>query len=361
MNTLTVRVIYVQDTHKMENSATAVELFSGCGGMTLGLKLAGFRVIGAVEIDPLSIETYRVNHPEVLVWASDICNVSTNEIMECLELRPGQLDLLAGCPPCQGFSSIRTLNGAKSAEDSRNDLVFEFLRFVKALQPKAVMMENTPGLAKDWRMVEFFQELLTLGYEGDYPIVNAVNYGVPQRRRRMILLAGRFGPIGFPPPDPNRNTVRSAIASLARAGESGDALHDLSERHSKRVVDMIRKIPKNGGSRTDLGEEHQLACHQKCDGFKDVYGRMAWDREAPTITSGCFNQSKGRFLHPEEDRAITLREASLLQGFPPTYFFSLRKGKGAAAALIGNALPPEFVRHHAVSVKQYIESVVEVQ
>lgn len=343
------------------NQPIAFELFSGCGGMTLGLKVAGFKLIGAVEIDSLAVETYRRNHPDVLVWASDIRDVCTDEIMVRLELQQGQLDLLAGCPPCQGFSSIRTLNGAQTVEDSRNDLVFEFLRFVKALQPKAVMMENTPGLAKDWRMTEVFRELLTLGYEGDYPIVNAVNYGVPQRRRRMILLAGRFGAISFPSPEPNRLTVRNAIASLPRAGESGDALHDLSERRSKRVVDMIRKIPKNGGSRTDLGEEHQLTCHQKCDGFKDVYGRMAWDREASTITSGCFNPSKGRFLHPEEDRAITLREASLLQGFPPTYFFSLRKGKGAAAALIGNALPPEFVRHHAVSVKQYIESVVEVQ
>ena len=143
--------------------------------MTLGLKLAGFRVMAAVEIDPLAIETYRVNHPEVLVWAGDIRNVSTNKIMESLELLPGQLDLLAGCPPCQGFSSIRTLNGAKTVEDHRNDLVFEFLRFTKALLPKAVMMENTPGLAKNWRMEEFFRELLHLGYEGDYPVLNAVN------------------------------------------------------------------------------------------------------------------------------------------------------------------------------------------
>ena len=346
---------------KKNNQPTAVELFSGCGGMTLGLKLAGFRVIGAVEIDILAVETYQRNHPDVLVWASDIREVSTDEMMARLELQQGQPDLLAGCPPCQGFSCIRTLNGAQVVEDSRNDLVFEFLRFVKALLPKAVMMENTPGLAKDWRMKEFFRGLLDLGYEGDYPIANAVDYGVPQRRRRMMLLAGRFGPISFPPPDLNRGTVRSAIASLPRAGESGDALHDLRERRSKRILDIISKIPKNGGSRTDLGKGQQLDCHQKCDGFKDVYGRMAWDKEAPTITSGCFNPSKGRFLHPEEDRAITLREAALLQGFPATYFFSLRRGKSLAAALIGNTLPPEFVRHHAVSVKQYIESVVEVQ
>jgi len=329
--------------------------------MTLGLKLAGFRVMAAVEIDPLAIETYRVNYPEVLVWAGDIRNVSTNKIMESLELLPGQLDLLAGCPPCQGFSPIRTLNGAETVVDPRNDLVFEFLRFVKALMPKALMMENIPGLAKNWRMAEFYRELLNLGYEGDYPVVNALDYGVPQRRRRMMLLAGRFGPIGFPLPETHRHTVRSAIASLPKAGESGDTLHDLPERRSKRVIDMIRRTPKNGGSRTDWGEEHQLACHRKCNGFKDVYGRMVWDSEAPTITGGCFNPSKGRFLHPEEDRAITLREAALLQGFPLTYYFSLRRGKSAAATLIGNALPPEFVRRHAVSVKQYLESVVEVQ
>lgn len=343
------------------NQHTAFELFSGCGGMTLGLKLAGFKVIGAIEIDSLAVKTYQHNHPDVLVWANDIRDVSTDEVMERLELRKGQLGLLAGCPPCQGFSTLRTLNGAETVEDDRNDLIFEFLRFVKALMPKAIMMENTPGLAKDWRMNMFFQELLALGYEGKYPVVNMVNYGVPQRRRRMILLAGCFGPINFPAPDSKRGTVRSAIGTLARAGESGDALHDIPERRSERILKLIKMIPKNGGSRTDLGEEHQLACHQNCDGFKDVYGRMAWDKESPTITSGCFNPSKGRFLHPEEDRAITLREASLLQGFPPGYFFSLGKGKGATAALIGNALPPEFVRHHAVSVKQYIESVTEVQ
>lgn len=329
--------------------------------MTLGLKWAGFRVIAGVEVDPLAIETYRVNHPEVLVWASDIRNVGTDEIMERLELRQGQLDLLAGCPPCQGFSSIRTLNGAKIVEDSRNDLVFEFLRFVGALRPKAVMLENTPGLARDRRMNEFLRQLFDLGYEGDYRVLNAANYGVPQRRRRVMLLAGRFGPVSFAPLEQKRGSVRNAIASLPRAGESGDTLHDFPERHNKRVINLIRKIPKNGGSRIDLGEGHQLACHRRCDGFKDVYGRMAWDREAPTITGGCFNPSKGRFLHPEEDRAITLREAALLQGFPPTYYFSLRRGKSAAAALIGNALPPEFVRRHAVSVKRYLEAVPEVQ
>jgi DNA (cytosine-5)-methyltransferase 1 len=112
-------------------------------------------------------------------------------------------------------------------------------------------------------------------------------------------------------------------------------------------MDRIKRIPKDGGSRTDLGKEHQLKCHQNNDGFKDVYGRMAWDKPSPTITGGCFNPSKGRFLHPEEDRAISMREAALLQSFPSDYTFSLSRGKIAVAQMIGNALPPEFIRRHA--------------
>jgi DNA (cytosine-5)-methyltransferase 1 len=119
------------------------------------------------------------------------------------------------------------------------------------------------------------------------------------------------------------------------------------ENRTAAVRARIARIPKNGGSRADLGASEQLPCHQKSDGFKDIYGRMAWDKPAPTITGGCHNPSKGRFLHPEHDRAITLREAALLQGFPPDYHFSLARGKQAAAAMIGNALPPDFVAAHA--------------
>jgi DNA (cytosine-5)-methyltransferase 1 len=117
---------------------------------------------------------------------------------------------------------------------------------------------------------------------------------------------------------------------------------------------MIESIPKNGGSRRDLGPDNQLPCHERCIGFHDVYGRMSWDDVAPTITTGCVNPSKGRFLHPEENRAITLREAALLQGFPADYWFSLRRGKFQAAGLIGNALPPEFVRRHALQIRRFV-------
>ena len=163
------------------------------------------------------------------------------------------------------------------------------------------------------------------GYLGDQNVINAAEYGVPQRRRRLIYLAGLGTRIPFAEPVPDTVTVRDAIGGLPRAGESGDPIHDMLERRTPRVMQLIRRIPKDGGSRTDLPEEDQLECHKRCNGFKDVYGRMAWSQVSPTITSGCFNPSKGRFLHPEEDRAITMREASLLQGFPRQYKFPDRE------------------------------------
>lgn len=335
---------------------TAIDIFSGSGGLTLGLKHAGFRVIGAVECDSLAVETYRINHKNTILWETDIRDLSVLEVKNRLKLEVGELDLLAGCPPCQGFSSMRTLNGSRNVDDPRNDLVFEFLRFVQDLKPKAIMMENVPGLTKDERFDSFCRELEKMGYSCVHDVLDVARFGVPQKRLRMVLLAGKFGPIRFAAPENRRCTVREALSALPPAGKSGDCLHDLPEKRSDRIIDLIDKIPKNGGSRRDLGTEKQLACHKKCDGFKDVYGRMSWDKQAPTITCGCVNPSKGRFLHPDENRAITLREAALLQTFPSNYFFSLRRGKMPAAALIGNALPPEFVKRHAIEVKEYLQN-----
>lgn len=332
---------------------TAIDLFSGAGGMTLGLKLAGFKVVGAIEIDSVAVETYHSNHPDVFVWGKDIKGISVKQVMRKLKLREGDLDLLAGCPPCQGFSSIRTRNKG-IVNDPRNELIFQFLRFVKKLKPKTVMMENTPELAKDWRMDQFVRQLNKLGYQGEYPILNAADYGVPQRRKRMVLMAGRFNIVPFPKPEKTTVTVRRAIGSLPEPGKSGDPLHDYLENRSVRIIDRIQKTPKDGGSRKDLGDNDQLPCHKNQNGFNDVYGRMSWGREAPTITGGCTNPSKGRFLHPEQNRAITLREAALLQSFPPDYHFSLSGGKQRASALIGNALPPEFVKRHARSIIDYL-------
>ena len=342
-----------------KSTPTAVDLFCGCGGLTVGLKKAGFRVLGAVDIDPLSLETYRANHPEVMIWEVDIRELKVSTVKRALGLRKGALDLLAGCPPCQGFSTMRTLNGARRVEDPRNDLLFEFQRFVEELRPKAVMMENVPGLAKDRRFDEFCRFMEELGYKGEHRILNAADYGVPQRRRRLIYLAGLGEAVPFARPVRKKKTVRDAIGRLPKAGESGDPVHDMPERRTPKVIELIRRIPKNGGSRTDLPEEDQLECHKRCNGFKDVYGRMAWDEPAPTITSGCFNPSKGRFLHPEEDRAITMREAALLQGFPRRYKFLCTDNKSAIAWMIGNALPPPFIAAHAHQVREFVTNLQE--
>jgi len=334
----------------------AIDLFCGCGGLTLGLKQAGFDVVGAVEIDDLAVETYKANHPEVEVFDEDIQGLTVARVKRKLSLKKGELDLLAGCPPCQGFSTMRTLNGGYEIYDERNDLINQFMKFVEGLAPKTVMMENVPGLADDERFRKFCSELRQLGYVVNHAILDAADYGVPQRRKRLILLAGKGKRIEFAK-KVERRTVADAISGMAPPGESGDSLHDLPERRTKKVKRLIKRIPKDGGSRKDLGKRYQLKCHKRCEGFKDVYGRMAWDKVAPTITSGCTNPSKGRFLHPEEDRAITLREAALLQTFSADYHFSLKKGKGKAAVMIGNALPAEFIRKQAQSIEVACERI----
>lgn len=333
----------------------AIDLFSGCGGLTLGLQQAGFRVVGAVEIDSLAVETYKANHKRVFVWEKDICKLSVSEVMRKLKFRRGQLELLAGCPPCQGFSTMTTLNGHQNRDDPRNDLIFQFLRFVRGLRPKAVMMENVPGLAKDGRIEVVVQELEKMGYRCTSSVLDAANYGVPQRRRRFILVAGRSTDIPLARPARRIRTVKETFKKLGRRADL-DPLHTFPENRSEKVMSLIRQIPRNGGSRSDLGSEQQLDCHRRCDGFKDVYGRMSWDNVAPTITGGCCNPSKGRFLHPTKNRTITLREAALLQTFPRSYFFSLERGKFSVAQMIGNALPPEFIKRHATALIKAISA-----
>ena len=340
----------------MVKKYTAIDLFSGCGGLTEGLKQAGFRVLGAVECERVAIETYKHNHKRTKVWPADIKKLPVTHVLKEPGIGKGDLDLLAGCPPCQGFSSMRTLNGKRSINDPRNDLIYDFLRFVRGLMPKVVMLENVPGLAQDQRFLEFKEKLISLGYKfTKSEVINASHYGVPQRRRRLILLASRKADIAYPDKSHELMTVRSAIQRLPKAGSSGDPLHDFPENRTEKVTSLIEKIPKDGGGRTDLSDEHQLRCHRNTDGFKDVYGRMAWDQPAPTITSGCFNPSKGRFLHPTENRNITLREAALLQTFPKNYYFSLSGGKTAAALMIGNALPPELIKRKAEKIANYLK------
>lgn len=340
---------------KTQRRLRAVDLFCGCGGLTQGLKKADFDVVGAVEIDSLAAETYRVNHPGVQVWHEDIRKLTSPQILKTLGLKRGELDLLAGCPPCQGFSAIRRLNGGRRIRDEQNNLIFDFLRLVRGLRPKAIMMENVPGIAENARLTKLKAALRRLGYIVNVEVKDARHYGVPQRRRRLILLAGLSTEIPFSAPGRRIRTVRETFAKLGERRAKRDALHNLPEIRSEKVKRLIRRIPRDGGSRMDLGKNWQLECHRRCNGFKDVYGRMKWDDVAPTITGGCCNPSKGRFLHPTKDRVITLREAALLQSFPPDYFFSLERGKFPAAQMIGNALPPEFIRRHARQIARALK------
>jgi DNA (cytosine-5)-methyltransferase 1 len=318
--------------------------------MSLGFRQAGFSVVGAIEIDVNTADVYRLNHPNVRVWAEDIRSLSHQVILQELKLERGELDLLGGCPPCQGFSTLRTLNGGREIRDGQNDLVFEFQRLVVGLLPRHVMMENVPGLFHDRRFERFVETLESNGYEVKADVLNVADYGVPQRRQRLVMLASRVSTVEFARSCKTAKTVRGAIGNLPVAGSSGDALHDIPENRSPNVAARIRSVPINGGSRSSLPKHLRLECHKKSNGFKDVYGRMAWDAPAPTITTGCFNPSKGRFLHPEENRAITMREAALLQSFPKSYQFPATLGKVKIAMMIGNALPPKFIKRHALQL-----------
>jgi DNA (cytosine-5)-methyltransferase 1 len=340
----------------IEHKLFAIDLFSGCGGLSLGLKGAGFTVAAAVEIDRKAQETYRLNHPNVRLYPQDIRKLDPAQILAEAGLKVGELDLLAGCPPCQGFSRLRTKNKMTSVSDDRNDLVEDFLRFVEVMQPKTVMLENVPALAKDARFLSMRSRLHSIGYQTVVHVLDAADYSVPQRRKRLIMLASRVHVPVVAPSERKRRTVREALKGMSEPENSRDALHGLGENRSQKVRNLIALIPKDGGSRSDLPARYQLDCHKRSDGFSDVYGRLAWDDVAPTITSGCHNPSKGRFLHPGKDRTISLREAAVLQGFPRSYKFDVAHGKESIALMIGNALPPPFITAHANALRTGIEA-----
>ncbi|MDR3126001.1 MAG: DNA cytosine methyltransferase, partial [Candidatus Nomurabacteria bacterium] len=223
-------------THRL-----AIDLFSGAGGLTQGLKQSGFSVVGAIESQPVYAESYQMNHPEVNLKINNIELVDPTEYMKELGLKTGELDLLAGCPPCQGYSTIGTRNKGKK-NDPRNELVFQVLRFALIFKPKTIMMENVPALAKDVRLSNLKTELEKVGYKIDVKVLNMSHYKVPQARKRMIMLASRVGDIEVVSQELDSDrmtTVREAISSLPPAGQSGDQLHDIIGKHSPKVKEMI--------------------------------------------------------------------------------------------------------------------------
>lgn len=334
----------------------ALDLFAGGGGLTVGLKQAGFDVVGAVEIEESAFATYVMNHPEVNAFRRDIRSVRGNDLLRTASGR--RVDLLAGCPPCQGFSS---LTRKYSRCDPRNQLVMEMGRLVREIRPKAVMMENVPGLADRGKPLldGFIKELEALGYSVNWDVLQVADYGVPQNRRRLVLLAGKGFPISLPKPTHSRfgkngltswKTLRSVIAYLPKPVTFSKAknargpiafkwhvVRDICEENKERL-----RYAKPGRVRAHLPKRLRPKCHKDVDiGFNSAYGRMAWDQTPVTVTGGCTTFSKGRFGHPRQDRTISVLEAALIQTFPSSYIFDT-DFIDSACNIIGNALPCDF-------------------
>lgn len=319
----------------------AIDLFAGCGGLSEGMRQAGFRIFASLEIDREAIRCYSLNHPDTYLINEDIRSVKTSRISTLLN--GNAIHLLAGCPPCQGFSSVRCLNRTRAVRDNRNKLLLEYLRFIRDLKPITIMLENVPGVKKYYLFNYMVQTLIQLGYQLDYKVVDLADYGVPQKRKRLILVGSLLGHISIASPTKVRSFVRDWIGDLEPVDRTIDPMHKIVANHTPRIQKFIKMIPKDGGSRTDLSKKLQLQCHLKPNiGFNDIYGRLKWDSYSSTVTAGCLNPSKGRFLHPVEDRVITPREASLLQTFPRNYKFPTDISKAQIASFIGNALPPLF-------------------
>ena len=340
--------------NKIMSKYNAIDLFSGCGGLSRGLRSAGFAVVAALDNDKDSVATYRLNHPKAVVLEKDIRNVKMADIKAILKGNP--LHLLAGCPPCQGFSAVRRLNRKRSIKDERNSLVLQILRFVRVLKPATIMIENVPALKNYYLFGHLLKTLKSMGYHIDYGIADISKYGVPQRRKRLVLVGSLLGEIKIAQPTGKQKTVRDAIGKLESTAKTRDKVHKIFASHSPEIRKLISMIPKNGGSRNSLPKKFELDCHKKKNvGFNDIYGRMKWDAVSPTITGGCLNPSKGRFLHPDKNRALTAREAALLQSFPKSYKFPTDISTTKLALLIGNALPPEFSRIQSENILSHIK------
>ncbi|MFA5135865.1 MAG: DNA cytosine methyltransferase [Patescibacteria group bacterium] len=354
----------------MIKKLSVIDLFSGSGGSALGFQNAGFNIAAAVEIEKTAAETFKRNFPKSVVLNEDIRNISGKKLLKHAKIKSSTNVVLLACPPCQGFSSARRTS--QRLKDPRNQLVWEFIRLVKEIEPVFFILENVPGLARGVGKPIFksaVNELKAFGYHNfDYEIVDAADYGVPQRRHRLVFIGTRLPGLHVSIPnktnqDPKSSdpflkpwkTVRDSISDLPsiKAGEKDkkDELH-ISANVSETNLKRLRHTPKDGGSRTNWPKELFLKCHLNVAGYKDVYGRMRWDVPSPTITGGCGMITKGRFGHPEQNRAISLREAARLQSFPDSFKFIGTFGE--ITKQIGNAVPPLLARRIAIAIKQML-------
>jgi len=320
-----------------------LDIFCGCGGGSLGFAFAvrdtGLECdIVGIDIDRDACLTFQKNRVGQAIMA--------DARFPPIRMHRGLFDVIIGCPPCQGFTRMR---GKPNPDDPRNRLVSTFLEWIKVIRPRYVMFENVPWIHGSNYHQCLEKGLKACGYKYDSKILDAAQFGVPQRRKRFVLVASR----GWKPKLPETThaspvTVREAIGDLPPLG-NGMAYQAMPNhrcmRHSKKVLERIKMIPMDGGSRSSLPRELTLPCHWRNKGHSDVYGRLHWDNVAPTLTSGCTNPSKGRFIHPRQNRAITPREAARLQTFSDQFIF--HGNFFSVSRQIGNAMPVKFAKHIA--------------
>lgn len=336
------------------NNIVAIDLFSGAGGTTSGLKKAGIKVVAAVEVDSQAAQTYKFNNPEVILFEEDIRGINGKRFINSISLKSSDKLLLVACPPCQGFSTI----GKKDVNDERNQLIFEYLRLIQELKPDFLLMENVSGITskKNKQIFTRFLDMIESNYLITYEVLNTADYGVPQTRKRLVLhgvkkeKVDRNFKIQLPPKTHSKegkgHTKKWVTAEVImdlpeiKCGEEfiGEGVYNhVSNKLSEDNVKRIRYIRKNGGSRSSLPKELILNCHKNNKGYSDVYGIIDISKPSVTITGGCMTYSKGRFGHPTQDRALSAREAARLQSFDDNYVFLGNRGE--LAKQIGNAVP----------------------
>ena len=341
------------------DAPTAVDLYSGAGGTTRGLRDAGYQVLAAIENDKAAADTFRANHPDTRLVVRDIRRVQAPALARRIAQPQHRLDLLTACPPCQPFSTL----GSGDADDPRNALVDSIRRFVDNLQPRAVMIENVPGLQSEPRFQKLVALLAESYYLAEY-IVQATDFGIPQNRRRIILICvdraeqarmpeedGLVAalPAGF---DAAPQVAGDALALAGDLSRTDDPVHRARTPTPKTVRRIQAVAP--GGGRLQLPKSLELACHARLGARNatSVYGRIDPAVPAPTMTTRCTTPSCGRFAHPTEDRGLTLREAALLQTFPVDYEFL--GDYGAIERQIGNAVPPKLAEALGLIVRRLL-------